>query len=173
MLKEGRGRGFEYLPPISRYRSCATVSHAKPDLWWIVPLLLNLLLCYWVVFFAKDPLISLASCLPPFAPYTLLKPCVLTFSSKPIADVYQQATGAVSNSWKKLWSAKCSDLVHCCISISVSKLNVLDWRFCNKMFWVIRVNFLNRYGLIISWLLFVDAVVTELSFFCWWLCGYK
>jgi len=111
--------------------------------------------------------------LPPFTSYTLFKPWALTFSSKAIADVYQQAAGTEWNSQKQLCSAKCLELVHCCISVCVSKLNVLDWRFCNKMFWVIRVNFLNRCGLIISCLLFVDAIVTELSFFAWFLATNK
>lgn len=77
--------------------------------------------------------------------------CV-NFSSQTIAGTYQPA---VPSSQKQLCSAKCSDLAQCCISTHVSKLNVLDWRFCNPVFWVIRVNFLNRHGLIISWQLFV------------------
>lgn len=77
---------------------------------------------------------------------------VLTFLPKPIASAYQPA---VPSSQKQLCSAKCSDLAQCCISTHVSKLNVLDRRFCNPVFWVIRVNFLNRHGLIISWQLFV------------------
>lgn len=114
MLKEGKGRELEYLPPTSRHRSC--VRYSKPRK---TRSLVDSFPLAKLIYLQKIPSSALPPvCLP--SPLTRFKPCVLTFSPKPIA------AGTASNCQKQLCSAKCSDLVHCCTSICVSKLNVLD-----------------------------------------------